>query len=1009
MGEKLVVGPNIGRGLRTDRTPFVIDNDSFPKLVNAYQWRGRIKRKRGTSLLGRLTRNLQTGSIGTTSASTWSFNIYSTYVPAIPASQIPPVGDAQIVPGSVTITISTGPIVFTDQGNGTLTSPTGGNSGIINYSTGNIVITHTAGAGVATIASFSYYPDLPVLGLEELVLSSSAFPGTVAFDTTYSYNISTTSPYNIYDISFYKNPSNATYTGYTAKTTWTPTTWNGQTYQQFWTVNYQGALWTTNGINVPFSSTNIGMQYKPIVSTTIVAGGPPATVTLQITSHGLEVGDFVFVNEVVSTTGINLQTGYVITVTDANNVIVEFPNATIATNGTGGIAQYLTKQADSTKDSLRWYDGDPTTGANHVPGTTKGWVNFAPPLANVSVSIDDTSTQLYYLVGARIIIPFKDRLLFIGPVIQTSSANSQMYLQDTIIYSQNGTPFYTASFTGNPLLPTTTFNSILTPSIGSSSTQFQTASPVSYFSDVSGFGGFVVAGIDQPILTVSSNEDVLILGFANSQVRFVYTGNDLVPFNFYIVNSELGSSSTFSSVNLDRGVISVGDHGFILTTQTSAQRIDLDIPDQIFQFNLNNNGSERVCAQRDFINEWIYFTYLSNEVSALNYLFPNQTLQYNYRDNSWAIFNECYTTYGRFRRSTGYTWATIGNQFPTWSSWNQPWNAGSTTLLQPEVLAGNQQGFVMVRDDGTNEGNSLYIQGIGTTVTITGVTQASSAVITANNTLQVGQRIKITGVVGMTQLNNNLYTITAVSLTTITINVDSTGFTAYVSGGTASTPTIFSPNHCLNNGDYIVISGVIGTSSSSLNGNVFSVSNPGLDDFYLDPLPTLGTYLGGGVIKRMYVPMIQTKQFPVAWDMARKTRIGMQQYLLTTTAKSQITLLIYLSQDAANAYNTGNIIPSGNVQNSSLEYSTVLYTCPESTNLGLTPANVNLQMPTARSQQQIWHRINTSLIGDTVQLGFTMSDAQMRQVSDSGIPVNAFEEIELHGFILDVSQSQLLS
>jgi len=55
MGEKIVVGP-INKGIRSDRTAFVIDNDSFPTLINAYQWRGRIKRKRGTSLLGRLKR-----------------------------------------------------------------------------------------------------------------------------------------------------------------------------------------------------------------------------------------------------------------------------------------------------------------------------------------------------------------------------------------------------------------------------------------------------------------------------------------------------------------------------------------------------------------------------------------------------------------------------------------------------------------------------------------------------------------------------------------------------------------------------------------------------------------------------------------------------------------------------------------------------------------------------------------------------------------------------------------
>ena len=55
MGEKIFVGP-IGKGLRNDVTPFNVDNDAFPELINAYQWRSKIKRKRGTGALGRCTR-----------------------------------------------------------------------------------------------------------------------------------------------------------------------------------------------------------------------------------------------------------------------------------------------------------------------------------------------------------------------------------------------------------------------------------------------------------------------------------------------------------------------------------------------------------------------------------------------------------------------------------------------------------------------------------------------------------------------------------------------------------------------------------------------------------------------------------------------------------------------------------------------------------------------------------------------------------------------------------------
>jgi hypothetical protein len=134
----------------------------------------------------------------------------------------------------------------------------------------------------------------------------------------------------------------------------------------------------------------------------------------------------------------------------------------------------------------------------------------------------------------------------------------------------------------------------------------------------------------------------------------------------------------------------------------------------------------------------------------------------------------------------------------------------------------------------------------------------------------------------------------------------------------------------------------------------------------------------------MYIPLIQTKQFPVAWDMGRKTRIGVQQYLMSFTPKSQIQLLIFLSQNSTGAYNLGPIEPAAGSTNNSLVYSTVLYTCPESTNLGLTPANINLNMVTSPEQEQIWHRISTSLLGDTIQLGFSLSDSQMRSLDISG-------------------------
>jgi len=768
MGKKVVIGP-FDKGLRTDVTPFNIDNVNFPVLLNAYQWRGRVKRKRGTSLLNRLQRLLGT----TDGAGNFSITI----------------SPQPILTGIVWFQIGTD--YFVDPG--TTANPVDqilltNSSGLVhtlNRVTGLLTIT-----GSNANTSVIYYPCLPVMGLEDYTDATNAFPQSIGFDTRYSYRINTSFPYTPVDITFYKATN-------------TPFWWNGANYQQFWTTNYLGAFWATNGIDIPFTGSTIGMQFSHV---TAVSGTINSqTVTITVTGANLTVGDYVFLNEFdpAIITGINGETGIVTAGAAPGAVTITIANANM--NGPGGatvkgIVQYLTNSSNFNIDCIRFYDGT-------------GWVNFMPPLSQNAYIIDDNIEAIYYLVGARMILPFKDRLVFFGPVIQTSTGNP-IYLNDTAIFSQNGTPYYTAQFSGDIFNPTNPpgFVPILVPS-------GQTAQPSAYWEDQIGFGGWQSAGVDQNLCTISPNEDALIAGFETSiQARFIYTGNDVNPFQFYLVNAELGSSSTFSIVNMDDGVITRGPRGFIKTAQTVCSRIDLDIPDDSFEISNQNNGTERVCAQRDFINEWIYFTYPSNQTTDSNvtaYIFPNQTLFYNYRDDSWAMFNESYTTYGTFRASTGYTWATIGNKYATWAEWNESWSSGASTPLQPKVICGNQQGFIFFRDQGTEEATSLTIQ-------------------------------NIVGII------------------------------------------VTSPNHCLNLNDYIIISVTNGL--TGINGNIYSVVPQTVDTFLIIGPPFTGTYAGGGLITRMYVPVIASKQFPLAWDMGRKTRLGPQQYLLTRTDTGQYNM-----------------------------------------------------------------------------------------------------------------------
>lgn len=879
MPEQIYIG-NISRGQITSRLPFVIDNDSFPNLFNFYTWRGRIKRKRGTILLGqmqiqtKISANLVSGAI----------NILT----GLPST-------STVVPSSISFTVGANTYTEPASPNGTLVgSPAG--SGTINYATGTVTI--AAGGASAITGTYSYFPGQVSMGQRDFVSTSeSIYPLMMSFDTTNAYQVNQVSTPFFYNVTYYKGTQIAF-------------TWSGTDYQQFWTTNYSGALWATNskpGLN--------------IVTGTYSSGSGTANITFNFSTGAgnfttLVIGDKLWFNEWASG-GVTIN-GIVGTVSNisgaaSGNYVVTFTgNQTVS--GTG-IAQLLTNTIPG-QDGIKWYDGDPTNGAGVPNNTGLGWVNFAPPLTAATVSIDNTPAALYYLIGALAILPFKDRLLFFNPTIGTSSGTT-IQLQDTVIWSWNGTPYYATPVPTN-----------------------QTANVKAYYVDQTGLGGYLSAGLAQPITTVSNNEDVLLVGFGGprgQKTRFVYTGNDLNPFLFFNINSELPSDSTFSAVALDQGAIDIGVYGIAMTDQQSSQRIDLDIPDSVFQISNLSNGVQRVNSVRDFQKEWIYFSY---PVNNSQWVYPTQTFLYNYRENTWGILYENFTSHGTFRYVNSFTWATL--PYANWDEWVDPWNTGISSAQFPNIVGGTPQGYVLVKGEGTGEGPSCSIY----------------AIASAN----AGQATQIT---------------------------------SYRHCLTASNPNT-------GTGDYIYITRMIG--AIALNGLIGKVIKTiDANNFVIDlPFPA-GTYLGLGVFAKLSQPLLQTKQFNPYWDQGRQVRLSAQKYLMDYTFNAQVTVNINLSQDPDTVWNGGNLIPGPNVFNSSLIYSQVMFTCPESTNIGLTPANTNLQMPTAETQYQIWHRFNTSLIGDSVQIGITLSDTQMRNLED------ATSEITVHGIHLTVDRGPHLA
>lgn len=85
--------------------------------------------------------------------------------------------------------------------------------------------------------------------------------------------------------------------------------------------------------------------------------------------------------------------------------------------------------------------------------------------------------------------------------------------------------------------------------------------------------------------------------------------------------------------------------------------------------------------------------------------------------------------------------------------------------------------------DGLNDFNNIWDNSVA--VNISAISQANPGQITTSvaHGFVTGDIINIEDVVGMTECNDQYYTITVVDTTKFTIGVDTSGYGAYVSGG----------------------------------------------------------------------------------------------------------------------------------------------------------------------------------------------------------------------------------
>lgn len=95
------------------------------------------------------------------------------------------------------------------------------------------------------------------------------------------------------------------------------------------------------------------------------------------------------------------------------------------------------------------------------------------------------------------------------------------------------------------------------------------------------------------------------------------------------------------------------------------------------------------------------------------------------------------------------------------------------------------------------QGSTFSIEGTpGSAITITAISRAASAVVTATNTLAVGDVVDFGVVTNMPEILGLLGIVTVASGTSFTVNIDSSGFAAAGTSGTATPKTWTAVNNC---------------------------------------------------------------------------------------------------------------------------------------------------------------------------------------------------------------------
>ena len=755
-------------GYQTNLKPWLINDSGFSQLENLYVYRGRVRKRFGSTLMGldQFSSRLRV-LLGTVAGD-------GTFTATVPGTEF---NTGQM--------FSAGMDIFTVWQDGNPADMFVNGTGTGTYSTIDGMLS-LADASIG--AQVYFYPATPVMGLtlyyRPVTQVNVAAFDCIGFDTQFSYKFD--------DVN----------------TAWErldlgESVWTGSDYDFFWMTNYQGAtadlnlLWVTNNTEAD------GIRY--------LAADTWNKPRLNYTKGdiiGVTPGSGPYVNATLLVADVVVGTTFTVgltTFTMRDSSLVSPYDLEVSAGGTG-TATF-----------------DPTT-----PGAGIGTLTITGAFPNNSVYFTGDN----YIVTSQIIVQFRNRLLLLNTTERINGVNT--FFSNRMRYCANGSPLNADAWFGGNL----------------------------------GLGGAIDAPTVQAIVTVEFIKDRLIVYFENSTFELAYTGNQIDPFVWQKINTELGAQSTFSEIPFDKAVLGVDDVGIHACNGANVERIDQKIPETVFTLNTQFSGVNRVCGIRDYLTELALWSCPSQNRTN-SFYFPNKILVYNYVNESWSLFDDSFTTFGYFLitpTSPGGTWGdtTIkwGENTALWNS-----NAGSTSnVKEKRIIAGNQQGFVsIIQQDVTTNASVLQI----TNFTFTGIAGVVNVSCVDHN-LEFLDYIMVKNMAGLTFTDSDDNV-----LPEVIVQVQS--------------------NTLLD-----------GTPNSFIG---IMVDNTG------QPIVCTGEYLGGGTAARVSVMAALTKQYNFYTNQDRNAMVNRVDFLVDKTENGAITVDSFISSTNISMINDLDVglLPGTNV------------------------------------------------------------------------------------------------